>query len=89
MSVEQLENAIQQLALAERQRLLEWIDLHRAELLGRPPAAEVDSAQEREVLLRLREVESNPSALQPFEESDVNRMFEEFENARPQKAPPR
>lgn len=89
VSVEQLENAIRQLAVAERHRLLEWIDIHRDELLGTPASPAVESAQEREVLLRLRESDSDPSTLQPFDESDVTRMFEEFGNARPKKAPPR
>lgn len=83
MSVEQLERQIQQLAPEDRRKFAEWFDDHRHELLPVP------AAQEREVMARLREMEESPALLEPFELSDVDRLFKEFGNARAQKTPPR
>lgn len=92
MSIEQVESALQALRPEERQRFARWFDDHRHELLERPsetPSADVDSAQQREVLSRLGETEATPNDLESFDEADVARMIEDFANARAQKSPAR
>lgn len=83
MSVEQLESALRSLSQVERRRFAEWFDTHRGELTGEP---EITSAVRDELELRLKEAREHPERLQPFQEEDVSRMFEEFAHARAQKA---
>lgn len=85
MSVEQVQAAIEGLPPDERVRLAQWFDDHRHELVS----AEIASAQQREVLSRLAEMEKDPGALQPFEEAHLDKMVEEFRRARAQKTPSR
>lgn len=64
MSVEQLESAIKALPPKERERFAGWFDDHRHELVRRK---EVEDAQQREILARLHEAETNPDTLEAFE----------------------
>jgi hypothetical protein len=83
MSVEQLESAIKALPPAERERFAGWFDDHRHELIRQ---RKVEDAQQREVLDRLREAETNPDALEAFEESDLERMIRDTSHAAAKKA---
>jgi hypothetical protein len=83
MSVEQLGSALRNFSQAERRRFAEWFDTHRRELTGEP---EIQPAVRDELELRLKEAQQHPERLQPFQEGDVSRMFEEFAHARAQKA---
>jgi hypothetical protein len=47
----------------------------------------MEAAQQREVLSRLTETESNPAALESFEKADLERMIYEATQARTQKVP--
>ena len=83
MNVEQLESAIKALPPEERERLAGWFDEHRHELVLR---REVDDAQEREVLTRLHETDTNPDTLEAFEEADLERMIRDASHAPNKKA---
>jgi hypothetical protein len=84
MSVEQLESAIRALSPAERRRFAEWFEAHRDELLG---GGEVTSPDVRaELELRLKESHEHPERLEPFTEADLDRMFDDFADARTKKA---
>jgi len=83
MSVEQLESDLRKLSQDERRRFAEWFDTHRRELTGEP---EIQPSVRDELELRLKEAQEHPERLQPFQEEDVSRMFEEFAYARAQKA---
>jgi hypothetical protein len=83
MSVEQIESAIRAMPPEERARFAHWFDEHRHELIGE--ADEISPAVRDELELRLKEMDEHPDRLEPFEESDVERMFEEFANARAKK----
>ena len=72
MSVEQLESAIKALPPEERERFVGWFDDHRHELVRQQ---EVEGAQQREVLARLHEAQTNPDLLEAFEENDLERMI--------------
>jgi hypothetical protein len=86
MSVEQLESAIKALPPEERKRFAGWFDDHRHELIDR---REIEDAQQREVLIRLQETDANPETLEPFEESDLERMIRDASHATRKKAPTR
>lgn len=83
MSVEQITACIRALPPADRARLVEWLEIHRAELVADTDEVGPDVRDELE--LRLKEVDEHPEILQPFEEEDLDRMFEEFANARAKK----
>ncbi|HWC61584.1 MAG TPA: hypothetical protein VHC44_17970 [Verrucomicrobiae bacterium] len=83
MSVEQLESAIKALPPEERERFAGWFDEHRHELIHR---RKVDEAQQREILTRLREIETNSQALEAFEENDLERLIHDVTS---KKAPTR
>ena len=83
MSVEQLESAIKALPPEERERFAGWFDEHRHELIRR---RQVEDAQQREILTRLHEVETNPDALEAFEENDLERLIHDVTS---KKAPTR
>jgi hypothetical protein len=72
MSVEQLESAIKALPPEDRERFAGWFDDHRHELISRK---KIEDAQQREVLRRLHEAETNPDTLEAFEETDLERMI--------------
>jgi hypothetical protein len=72
MSVEQLESAIQALPPEERERFAGWFDEHRHELIRRQ---KVEGAQQREILSRLQEIDTNPETLEAFEENDLERLI--------------
>jgi len=72
MSVEQLESAIKALPPEERERFAGWFDEHRHELIRRQ---QVDEAQQREILKRRREIETNPEMLEPFDKPDLERLI--------------
>jgi hypothetical protein len=72
MSVEQLESAIKALPPEERERFAGWFDEHRHELVR---LRKVEDAQQREVLSRLHETETNPGTLEAFEETDLERLI--------------
>ena len=86
MSVEQLESAIKALPPEERRRFAGWFDDHRHELIQRK---EVEAAQQREVLHRLNETDTNPGSLESFEEADLDRMIRAAAHAHAKKAPTR
>jgi hypothetical protein len=83
MSVEQLESAIKALPPEERRRFAGWFDDHRHELMGE--AGDTGPAVRAELELRLKETDGHPELLEPFEEADLDRMFQEFADARSQK----
>jgi hypothetical protein len=72
MSVEQLESAIKALPPEDRERFAGWFDEHRHELISRQ---KVEEAQQRELLYRLRETETNPETLEAFEENDLENLI--------------
>jgi hypothetical protein len=84
MSVEQLESAIKALPPEERERFAGWFDNHRHELIR---SREVEDAQQREVLRRLHETDTNPDTLEAFEETDLERMIHNVTSKKTQ--PPR
>jgi len=84
MSVEQVESAIRALSPEQLRQLAHWFDDHRHELV--PASETLESAQQREVLTRLTETDAGTSLLAPFEEKDVDGLFQEFAHARAQKA---
>ena len=86
MSVEQLESAIKALPPEERRQFAGWFDDHRYELIQRK---EVEAAQQREVLLRLNETDTNPGSLESFAEADLDRMIRDAAHAHAKKAPTR
>jgi hypothetical protein len=83
MSVEQLESAIKALSLEERRKFVAWFEMHRDELVG--DAGETSPDVRAELELRLKEMDEHPELLEPFEEEDLDRMFEEFAHARTKK----
>lgn len=83
MSVEQIESALKALMPEERERFAGWFDDHRHELIGR---RKVENAQQREVLARLHETDSNPETLEAFEEKDLERMIRNASHAPRKKA---
>ena len=80
MSVEQIEARIESMSASERRKFVRWFDQHRHELLP-----EIETAQQAEVLTRLAETDALPELLEPFEETDVEKMFKEFAHARAHK----
>ena len=83
MSVEQLEQQVQALSPDERLRFAEWFDDHRHEIV--PPDA-VASAQEREMLRRLAEMEADPSLRESFSTADLDTLCESIAHAHSQTA---
>lgn len=61
-------------------RLTEWLEGYRRERY--PDDDDIPPALCEELELRLKEMDEHPELLQPFEESDVERLFQEFANAR-------
>jgi hypothetical protein len=86
MSVEQLESAIKALPPEERKRFAGWFDDHRHELIQRQ---EVEAGQQREVLLRRNETDTNAGSLESFAEADLDRMIRDATHAHAKKAPTR
>jgi hypothetical protein len=84
MSVEQLEATLLNLPLAERAAFANWFDAHRHELLGE--TADLGSAAQEELLLRLKELDEHPEILQSFEESDVESMIQQAADAHAKKS---
>jgi len=84
MSVEQIEATIRALPPAERARLVEWFDGHRHELVVGVDNLSPEVRAELE--MRLKESDEHPELIEPFEETDVKRMFKEFAHARTKKA---
>lgn len=83
MSVEQIEASIRELPPGELARLMQWFADYCHEL--RPDEAGVPPAVRAELELRLKEIDEHPEWLEPFEEQDVDQMFQEFSDARSQK----
>lgn len=83
MSVKQLETKILALSPEERREMAEWFEVHRDELSGRD--FELSEAQKAGVLRRRDEALAHPEMLEPFDQPDVDRMFEKFANARAKK----
>lgn len=75
MSVEQLENQIQQLAPKDRRRLADWFDAHRAELLGDLPESDLTEVQKTELLRRRQEYIDHPER---FTRITSNEELEEY-----------
>jgi len=84
MSVEQLEATIEAMSASERKNFVRWFDAHRHEFIP-----DVEGAQQREILGRLAESESNPGLLEPFGEDDLDQMIREAVHAHTKKAPTR
>jgi hypothetical protein len=57
MSVEQLEQQLEALSSAERQRFAEWFDDHRHDLI---PSSETEAAQQAEMFRRRQEYFDHP-----------------------------
>ena len=81
MSVEQVASAILKLTPIERRRLVTWFGEYRHELIE-DSSNEIESAQETEVLLRLRETDASPQDLEAMEDEDLERLTREFIHAR-------
>lgn len=64
MSVEQLEQQVQALSAAERQRFAEWFDDHRHEII---PPDETTAAQQEELLRRRQEYFDHPERFEKVE----------------------
>jgi hypothetical protein len=84
MSVEQIEASIRALPPGERARLVEWLEIHRAELVGN--ADEIGPDVRDELETRLKETQGRPEILEPFEEEDVERMIQEAADAHAKKS---
>ena len=70
MSVEQLEQQVQALSAAERQRFAEWFDDHRHDLL---PPDETPAAQREELLRRRQEYFDHPERFEKVgTDADLN-----------------
>jgi hypothetical protein len=87
MSVEQIAASIRALPVAERARLAEWFEIHRAELLAGVDEVGPDAQAELEV--RLKETDEHPEMLKPFAEEDLERMIQETADAHAKKSSPR
>jgi hypothetical protein len=87
MSVEQIAASIRALPPAERARLVEWLEIHRAELVA--DTDETGPAVRDELELRLKEVDEHPEILQPFEPKDLEQMIQEAADAHAKKSSPR
>jgi hypothetical protein len=85
MSVEQLEDQVLALPLAEQRAFTRWLDDHRDEI--EQPSALV-RAQESEDRQRLAEMEADLAMRIPFGEADVQQMFREIMDERAAKTPP-
>jgi hypothetical protein len=83
MSVEQLESAIKALPPEERRRFPVWYEKHRDELVD--DAGETSPDVRAELELRLKEIDEHPELLESFKEADLDRMFQEFADARSHK----
>ena len=81
MSVEQLEQQVQALSAAERQRFAEWFDDHRHEII---PPDEILTAQEQEIRRRLDEMEANPALRENFSASDLDALCDSIAHAHAQ-----
>ena len=84
MSVEQIEATLEAMPVSERQKFARWFDAHRHELLAE--ADDTSPAVRAELELRLKEMDEHPEMFEPFEEKDLERMFQEFAHARTHKA---
>ena len=83
MSVEQIEASLAAMPVSERLEFARWFDAHRHELL--PDTSGVSPEVRTELELRLKEMDEHPERLEPFEEADVERMFNEIADAHAQK----
>lgn len=73
MSLDQLEAALKELPAVDRRRFVDWVDDHRAELLG---LEEVGEAQKVELLRRRQEYLDHPESFLHLNESDLDGFFE-------------
>lgn len=84
MSVEQIEASLAAMPVSERLEFARWFDAHRHELI---PEADGASPEVRaELELRLKELDEHPEMLVPFEEADLERMFQEAADAHAKKS---
>ena len=86
MGVKELESQVLALPLAKRRAFTRWLDEHRDEI---EEPSKLLQAQEREILRRLREMETDPAMRIPFREADVEKMFKEMIHDRRAKTPAR
>lgn len=84
MSVEQIEANIRALPPADRARLVEWMEIHRGELMAGTEG--ISPAVRDELGLRLKEMDEHPEMLVPFEEEDVERIIQEAADAHAKKS---
>lgn len=85
MSVEQVEATIESMSASDRRKFTAWFDQHRHELLGE--ADDVSPGVRDELELRLKEIDEHPEMLVPFEEEDLERMFQDIATAHAKKSP--
>lgn len=75
MSIEQVESAIREMPLEERQRLLLWLDEHRYELFVENDA--VAEEQKAELLRRRQEYFEHPERfIRVTNEDELDRFFQ-------------
>jgi hypothetical protein len=82
MSAEQLESQVLALPVEERRKFTRWLDENRDDI--EQPSA-LAQAQQKEIGLRLAEMEADPAMRVPFTPADAEQMFREFAHARAQK----
>jgi hypothetical protein len=97
MSVEQIEASIRALPPAERARLVEWLEIHRAELVSDASEIspdvrdelvagdeiELSEAQTEEVLRRRREYDEHPERFTRMDKKSLDQMFDRVRHAIP------
>lgn len=85
MSVEQIEATLLKLPREERRQFADWFYRHENEILDPRDDDDVSPEVKAEILRRRDEALAHPELLEPFEEKDIDRMFEDFANARAKK----
>lgn len=80
MSLEQLESAILELSLRERQRLVVWFEENRRELLGDGGLDELTEEQQAEIVRRRDFALVHPELLEPWD-GTIERVRERLRSA--------
>ena len=75
MGVKDLESKVLALPLAKRRAFTRWLDENRDRI---EETSKLARAQQREVLRRLGEMETDPAMRIPFREADVEKMLREM-----------
>jgi hypothetical protein len=80
VSLEQLESAILELTAQERQRLAEWFEENRRELLGDDDSDELTEEQQAEIVRRRDSALVHPELLEPWD-GTIERVRERLQSA--------